>query len=76
MLASTTSLHDMCGATPVSAEDAVGIAAAAQRLKDRPVQEHPEIEWQPVSYEAMLPRDAEQLSRDLTDAARDDVSGG
>ena len=47
-------LNLMCGALPVSPEDAAGIAAAAQRLKDRPAQEHPDLEWRPVSYEALL----------------------
>lgn len=35
MIANTTALHAMCGALPVSPEDAPGVVEAAEALKDR-----------------------------------------
>lgn len=35
MIANTTALHAMCGALPVSPEDAPGIIEAAEAMKDR-----------------------------------------
>jgi hypothetical protein len=64
-------LNEMCGALPVSAEDAPGLQAAADRLRNCEM-----LDTLARKTDAAMRLCDEQLSRDLIDAARAEAVGG
>lgn len=63
-------LNEMCGALPVSAEDAPGLQAGADRPHDM------EVSYGGLDLHCYASPANEQLSRDLIDAARAEAVGG
>lgn len=66
MIANTTALHAMCGALPVSPEDAPGIAAAVQRLHERHARTSSDIVTETIVSDPPPMEGAEETSSVLT----------